>query len=66
MQPKYKQKASTITKIQPTLKQSKGHPKGLKNKLTLAVRTAAYVWGDLQVTYRWLTGEATAHTNNKA
>ena len=32
----------------------------------LAVRTAAYVQDNLQVTYRQLTGKATAYTNNKA
>ena len=32
----------------------------------LAVRTVVYIWGDLQVTYRRLTGEAIVYTNNKA
>ena len=35
---KYKRKASATAEIQPVLKKNRGCPKGLKNKLTLAVR----------------------------
>ena len=65
MQLKYKWKASATAKTQPILKQSRGHLKGLKNKSMLTVRTAAYIWGDLQVTYRQFIGEATVYINNK-
>ena len=46
LQPKHKQKASTAAKTQPALKQSRGRPKGSKNKTTLAVKTAAYIQGE--------------------
>ena len=32
----------------------------------LIVRTVVYIQGNLQVTYRRFTNEATVHTNNKA
>ena len=32
----------------------------------LAVKTAAYIQGDLQVTHRQLTGEVIVYINNKA
>ena len=40
-QPKRRRKASAAAETQPALKRSRGRPKGSKNKLTLAVRTAA-------------------------
>ena len=48
LQPKCKRKTSTTTKIQPVLKKSRGYPKGLKNKLTLAVRVIVYIRGEAQ------------------
>ena len=45
LQPKYKQKASTATEIQPILKKGRGYPKGLKNKLVLAVKVIVYIQG---------------------